>query len=110
MMSPNTRKIAMFRHREREMLLEDVKKTVAAFEKDINMSLFPLTLRQVALFLRYCRLARVATTRLNRGIQKSLTFYQGRRILGHQADPRIENWKSDSGIIVGNLLGELGMK
>ncbi len=110
MMSEKTRQAAMRRHQEREELMPKVEEMVSQFEKLTKIQLYPPTLRQVALLLRYVRAGHLAYRQLMNGLERSLTFRQAKSVLGPAADPRIENWKSKAGRAVGNLFNELGLR
>lgn len=109
-MTDKTRKIASFRQREREELFPDIKKVIEKLEADCGMSFFPYTLRQVALFLRFVRVAHRESDHLVNDFQKTLTYYQGKRIVGIQADTEMENWKTSAGRTAATLFNELGLR
>lgn len=109
-MKPEIKKIAMYRQREREELFPEVKEMIAKVEHDSGISLFPLTLRQVGLFLRYVRAAHREANRLTTDLQRLLTYYQGRRIIGvEQADATTKNWRTKAGREAAYILDRLGL-
>ena len=108
-MNKETRKSASFRQWEREELFSEVKLMMKKVEADMGVSLFPITLRQMGLFLRYVRATHREAGRLVKDLQKSLTYYQGRRIMGTQADPSLQNWKTHPGRIAADILNKLGL-
>ncbi len=103
------RNAAMRRHQEREELLKEVQELMEAFKNMSGVDLFPPTLRQTALFLGYVRRNRKSYKDLMRGIEKSLTYRQGKALLGAQADPAAENWKTSAGRAAAELLNDMRM-